>query len=167
MALNEKKFLSECSMLTMFVVCRCMIYCACVFQGFSQLPLVGQYSLRKQPYNNLKNKFTWLSEAGHRLLNLLFMYNPQRRYALHTPISDTHTLHTHSYDLHTHTHTHTHTAYHMHALHSYTTIYIYIHTHALHNISYTHIYPYDTHLLLYTHYMHAPLHVHPQYTPDY
>ncbi|MEQ2179770.1 hypothetical protein GOODEAATRI_028563, partial [Goodea atripinnis] len=46
--------------------------------GFSQLPLISQYSLRKQPYNNLKNKFTWLSDAGHRLLNLLFMYNPQR-----------------------------------------------------------------------------------------
>uniref|UniRef100_A0A8D0D6T4 Cyclin dependent kinase 10 n=1 Tax=Sander lucioperca TaxID=283035 RepID=A0A8D0D6T4_SANLU len=46
---------------------------------FSLLPLIGQYSLRKQPYNNLKNKFTWLSEAGHRLLNLLFMYHPQRR----------------------------------------------------------------------------------------
>lgn len=50
-----------------------------IWQGFSCLPLVGQYSLRKQPYNNLKNKFTWLSEAGLRLLNLLFMYNPQRR----------------------------------------------------------------------------------------
>lgn len=53
----------------------------CASQGFSQLPLIGQYSLRKQPYNNLKNKFTWLSDAGHRLLNLLFMYNPQRRYS--------------------------------------------------------------------------------------
>lgn len=54
--------------------------CVCVFfQGFSKLPLIGQYSLRKQPYNNLKNKFIWLSDAGHRLLNLLFMYNPQRR----------------------------------------------------------------------------------------
>ncbi|XP_077423653.1 cyclin-dependent kinase 10 isoform X3 [Vanacampus margaritifer] len=50
-----------------------------IWPGFSELPLIGQYSLRKQPYNNLKNKFTWLSEAGHRLLNLLFMYNPQRR----------------------------------------------------------------------------------------
>ncbi|ROI16371.1 Cyclin-dependent kinase 10 [Anabarilius grahami] len=49
-----------------------------IWPGFSRLPLVGQYSLRKQPYNNLKNKFTWLSEAGLRLLNLLFMYNPQR-----------------------------------------------------------------------------------------
>uniref|UniRef100_A0A673CNB3 Protein kinase domain-containing protein n=1 Tax=Sphaeramia orbicularis TaxID=375764 RepID=A0A673CNB3_9TELE len=51
-----------------------------IWPGFSQLPLISQYSLRKQPYNNLKNKFTWLSDAGHRLLNLLFMYNPQRRY---------------------------------------------------------------------------------------
>ncbi|XP_053741306.1 cyclin-dependent kinase 10 isoform X1 [Synchiropus splendidus] len=50
-----------------------------IWPGFSQLPLIGQYSLRKQPYNNLKNKFIWLSDAGHRLLNLLFMYNPQRR----------------------------------------------------------------------------------------
>ncbi|KAJ3596668.1 hypothetical protein NHX12_003072 [Muraenolepis orangiensis] len=50
-----------------------------IWPGFSRLPLVGQYSLRKQPYNNLKNKFTWLSEAGHRLLNLLFMYNPMHR----------------------------------------------------------------------------------------
>ncbi|KAG7473224.1 hypothetical protein MATL_G00093340, partial [Megalops atlanticus] len=50
-----------------------------IWPGFSRLPLVGQYSLRKQPYNNLKNQFTWLSEAGLRLLNLLFMYNPQRR----------------------------------------------------------------------------------------
>lgn len=54
----------------------------CVFQGFSKLPLIGQYSLRKQPYNNLKTKFIWLSDAGHRLLNLLFMYNPQRRYSI-------------------------------------------------------------------------------------
>ncbi|XP_029009128.1 cyclin-dependent kinase 10 [Betta splendens] len=50
-----------------------------IWPGFSQLPLISQYSLRKQPYNNLKNKFTWLSDAGHRLLNLLFMYNPHRR----------------------------------------------------------------------------------------
>ncbi|KAI5609665.1 cyclin-dependent kinase 10 [Silurus asotus] len=50
-----------------------------IWPGFSRLPLVGQYSLRKQPYNNLKNKFTWLSDAGLRLLNLLFMYNPHRR----------------------------------------------------------------------------------------
>lgn len=50
-----------------------------IWPGFSKLPLVGQYSLRKQPYNNLKNKFTWLSDAGLRLLNQLFMFNPVRR----------------------------------------------------------------------------------------
>ena len=48
-------------------------------QGFSKLPLASQYSLRKQPYNNLKHKFPWLSEAGLRLLNLLFMYDPKKR----------------------------------------------------------------------------------------
>ena len=52
---------------------------SCFLQGFSRLPLVGQYSLRKQPYNNLKHKFPWLSEAGLRLLNFLFMYDPKKR----------------------------------------------------------------------------------------
>ncbi|XP_058296318.1 cyclin-dependent kinase 10 isoform X2 [Hylobates moloch] len=50
-----------------------------IWPGFSKLPLVGQYSLRKQPYNNLKHKFPWLSEAGLRLLHFLFMYNPKKR----------------------------------------------------------------------------------------
>lgn len=49
-------------------------------QGFSKLPLVGQYTVRKQPYNNLKHKFPWLSEAGLRLLNFLFMYDPKKRW---------------------------------------------------------------------------------------
>ena len=30
-------------------------------------------------YNNIKQKFPWLSEAGLRLLNYLFMYNPEKR----------------------------------------------------------------------------------------
>ncbi|XP_054566707.1 cyclin-dependent kinase 10 isoform X8 [Eptesicus fuscus] len=50
-----------------------------IWPGFSRLPLVSQYSLRKQPYNNLKHRFPWLSEAGLRLLNLLFMYDPTKR----------------------------------------------------------------------------------------
>ncbi|XP_048402814.1 cyclin-dependent kinase 10 isoform X4 [Stegostoma tigrinum] len=50
-----------------------------IWPGFSNLPLVGQYTLRKQPYNNLKHKFPWLSEAGLRLLNFLFMYDPKKR----------------------------------------------------------------------------------------
>uniref|UniRef100_A0A671F203 Cyclin dependent kinase 10 n=1 Tax=Rhinolophus ferrumequinum TaxID=59479 RepID=A0A671F203_RHIFE len=50
-----------------------------IWPGFSKLPLVSQYSLRRQPYNNLKHRFPWLSEAGLRLLNLLFMYDPKKR----------------------------------------------------------------------------------------
>ncbi|NXD73747.1 CDK10 kinase, partial [Eolophus roseicapillus] len=50
-----------------------------IWPGFSMLPLVSQYTLRKQPYNNLKHKFPWLSEAGQRLLNFLFMYDPKKR----------------------------------------------------------------------------------------
>ncbi|XP_074406805.1 cyclin-dependent kinase 10 isoform X1 [Zonotrichia albicollis] len=51
----------------------------CSLQGFSKLPLATQYTLRKQPYNNLKHRFPWLSEAGLRLLNFLFMYDPKKR----------------------------------------------------------------------------------------
>ncbi|XP_040185568.1 cyclin-dependent kinase 10 [Rana temporaria] len=50
-----------------------------IWPGFTKLPLVGQYTVRKQPYNNLKHKFPWLSEAGLRLLNFLFMYDPKKR----------------------------------------------------------------------------------------
>ncbi|KAK7879827.1 hypothetical protein WMY93_033504 [Mugilogobius chulae] len=50
-----------------------------IWPGFSALPLSAHYSLRKQPYNNLKSRLSWLSDAGHRLLNTLFMYQPQRR----------------------------------------------------------------------------------------
>jgi len=30
-------------------------------------------------YNNLKQKFPWLTQAGLRLLNFLFMYDPMKR----------------------------------------------------------------------------------------
>ena len=33
----------------------------------------------QQPYNNLKHKFPYLSAAGLRLLNFLFMYDPAKR----------------------------------------------------------------------------------------
>ena len=54
-----------------------------IWPGFSSLPLASRYNLRKQPYNNLKSRFSWLSEAGQRLLNTLFMYQPQVRAAAH------------------------------------------------------------------------------------
>merc|ERR1712156_553611 len=36
-------------------------------------------TLKNQPYNNVKHKFPWLSAAGLRLLNFLFMYDPGKR----------------------------------------------------------------------------------------
>ena len=37
------------------------------------------FTLKAQPYNNLKAIFPWLSSAGLRLLNFLFMYDPTKR----------------------------------------------------------------------------------------
>lgn len=50
-----------------------------IWPGFSSLPAVEKVTLKKQPYNNLRHKFSWLSDAGIRLLNLLFMYDPRKR----------------------------------------------------------------------------------------
>lgn len=50
-----------------------------IWPGFSALPALQNYSLKQQPYNNLKQKFPWLSAAGLRLLNFLFMYDPRKR----------------------------------------------------------------------------------------
>lgn len=50
-----------------------------IWPGFSQLPALQNYTLKQQPYNNLKQRFPWLSAAGLRLLNFLFMYDPRKR----------------------------------------------------------------------------------------
>lgn len=50
-----------------------------IWPGFSSLPALQNYTLKQQPYNNLKQKFPWLSAAGLRLLNFLFMYDPRKR----------------------------------------------------------------------------------------
>ena len=34
---------------------------------------------KNQPFNNLKQKFPYLTEAGHRLLNQMLCYNPEKR----------------------------------------------------------------------------------------
>jgi cyclin-dependent kinase 10 len=47
--------------------------------GFSTLPSLENFTLRAQPYNNLKTKFPWLSASGLRLLNFLFMFDPTKR----------------------------------------------------------------------------------------
>lgn len=50
-----------------------------IWPEFSSLPALKYYSLKQQPYNNLKQKFPYLSPAGLRLLNFLFMYDPNKR----------------------------------------------------------------------------------------
>lgn len=50
-----------------------------IWPGFSQLPALQNFTLRPQPYNNIKTKFPNLSQAGLRLLNFLFMYDPKKR----------------------------------------------------------------------------------------
>lgn len=44
-----------------------------------ELSILENYSLKHQPYNNLKHSFTWLSASGLRLLNFMFLYHPGKR----------------------------------------------------------------------------------------
>lgn len=50
-----------------------------IWPEFSSLPALQEFTLKQQPYNNLKHKFPWLSAAGLRLLNFLFMFDPTKR----------------------------------------------------------------------------------------
>lgn len=50
-----------------------------IWPEFSKLPALKSFTLKSQPYNNLKQRFQWLSAAGLRLLNFLFMYDPKKR----------------------------------------------------------------------------------------
>lgn len=50
-----------------------------IWPEFSKLPAVQNFTLKHQPYNNLKPRFSWLSATGLRLLNFLFMYDPKKR----------------------------------------------------------------------------------------
>ncbi|KAL4712716.1 hypothetical protein ACJJTC_008013 [Scirpophaga incertulas] len=50
-----------------------------IWPDFSSLPALQNFTLKQQPYNNLKQRFPWLSAAGLRLLNFLFMYDPNKR----------------------------------------------------------------------------------------
>lgn len=52
---------------------------AILHQGFSDLPILKNYTLKVQPYNNLKAQFPWLLPSGQKLLNYLFMYDPKKR----------------------------------------------------------------------------------------
>jgi len=50
-----------------------------IWPEFSSLPAVQEFRLKTQPYNNIKQKFPWLTPSGLRLLNFLFMYDPTKR----------------------------------------------------------------------------------------
>lgn len=50
-----------------------------IWPGMNKLPALKNFTLSHQPYNNLKQRFQWLSPAGLRLLNFLFMYDPKKR----------------------------------------------------------------------------------------
>ncbi|XP_054152927.1 cyclin-dependent kinase 10-like [Oppia nitens] len=52
---------------------------ASIWPDCSKLPVLQKFQLKHQPYNNIKYKFSWVSPAGIRLLNLLFMYDPTKR----------------------------------------------------------------------------------------
>ncbi len=52
---------------------------ASIWPEFDHLEILKEFTLKQQPYNNLKHKFHWLSPAGLRLLNFLFMYDPEKR----------------------------------------------------------------------------------------
>lgn len=50
-----------------------------IWPGFSALPAVQNFTLRHQPYNNMKDKFPELSPHGLGLLNVMLTYDPTKR----------------------------------------------------------------------------------------
>lgn len=50
-----------------------------IWPGFSSLPLARRITLNKQPYNNIKQKYHWLSDVGIKLINELLTYDPKMR----------------------------------------------------------------------------------------
>lgn len=50
-----------------------------IWPDYPNMPAIQNFTLKTQPYNNLKPKFHYLTAAGLRLLNFLFMYDPKKR----------------------------------------------------------------------------------------
>lgn len=50
-----------------------------IWPEYSSLPALQKFTIKHQPYNNIKQRFPWLSAAGLRLLNFLFMFDPKKR----------------------------------------------------------------------------------------
>ncbi len=50
-----------------------------IWPGFLSLPLAKKIALKKQPYNNIKQKYHWISDAGLKIVNELLTYDPEKR----------------------------------------------------------------------------------------
>jgi cyclin-dependent kinase 10 len=50
-----------------------------IWPGLSELPLYRTFALPNQPYENLKEKFPYVSSNGLGLLKGLFTYDPTKR----------------------------------------------------------------------------------------
>ncbi|VVC24135.1 Protein kinase domain,Protein kinase-like domain,Serine/threonine-protein kinase, active [Cinara cedri] len=50
-----------------------------IWPEFDSLMAHKHFTLKPQPYNNVRSKFPELSDVGYRLLNFLFIYDPSRR----------------------------------------------------------------------------------------
>ncbi|KAL7677595.1 hypothetical protein ACOME3_003830 [Neoechinorhynchus agilis] len=50
-----------------------------IWAGFDELPVVKIIKIDRQPYNNLRQRFPKVSNAGISLLNSLFVYDPTKR----------------------------------------------------------------------------------------
>ncbi len=50
-----------------------------IWTGFSSLPAIQKIQLKSQPYNNIKQKYHWISDTGTRLINDFLTYDPAKR----------------------------------------------------------------------------------------
>lgn len=50
-----------------------------IWPSYEELPGAKNFTFKHQPYNNLKQRFSWLSSSGILLLNNLFRFDPNKR----------------------------------------------------------------------------------------
>ena len=50
-----------------------------IWPGMNELEFFEKFSVKKQPYNNLKQTLPWLSKEGIDLFNAMMMYDPNKR----------------------------------------------------------------------------------------
>ncbi|XP_057307490.1 cyclin-dependent kinase 10-like [Hydractinia symbiolongicarpus] len=50
-----------------------------IWPSYVDLPGAKNFTFKHQPYNNLKQRFPWLSSSGILLMNNMFMFDPEKR----------------------------------------------------------------------------------------